>query len=109
MFILKKDIYNRERIRINKIMSIDFSDPMVCFTLSGTSLSNGSQNPIGKLYQKIKDLSLVQNPAQSNFGILFSADKLQALLLVERVELLIGGECVGDSLPISELELKYAY
>jgi hypothetical protein len=34
---------------LKKIMSIDFRDPVACFTLSGTSPFNESQEPVGKL------------------------------------------------------------
>jgi hypothetical protein len=50
--------------RLKKSFSIDFLDPIVCFIFSGTSPSNGSQDLIGKLLQRIHDSSSVENLAQ---------------------------------------------
>jgi hypothetical protein len=64
IFILRKDIYNRECIQNEIIASIDFFDLTICFMLSDTCPSNKNQDPVRKLRQRIHDSLLVQNPAQ---------------------------------------------
>jgi hypothetical protein len=46
------------------MISFDFFDPVVCFTISGASPSTRSQNRIGKLRQRTHDSSSVQDKAK---------------------------------------------
>jgi hypothetical protein len=88
MFILRKNIYNRERIRIDnfwKIVSIDFIDLMACFILSVSYLSMEARIQ-SKNYAK-ESMTRHLFKIKPSFGALLSADKLRVHLLADRVEL----------------------
>jgi hypothetical protein len=104
-------------------MNIDYSDSKVCFTFFGTSPSNENQDLARELRQGILYLSHVQNFVQ--FWFIAFHRQVTAHLPAEHVKLFdqrwvnewmnewtsewVSEWVSGDSLPISELKLKYVY
>jgi hypothetical protein len=59
----KEDEKREDACELERIVSIDLLDLIVCLTLSRTSLSHTSDDADGQFCRRIYDLSLVQNPA----------------------------------------------
>jgi hypothetical protein len=78
---------------------------MICFVLSGISPSNGSQDRVEKLHQKIHSSSLVQNLTQ--FQCIAFRRQVASSFASWTRETFDQRWASRDASPILELELKY--